>query len=86
MGAGVLMTTHVVIEVDTRDDYTTALEIALVDTTMQVAEMYGVPLYNEDGGCLRCDAEAGHPDDTCPNCELIQQAREASDPDDEEVK
>jgi hypothetical protein len=55
-------------EVDTRDDYNTALLYAVAETNLQVAEMFGKTLRDEDGTCARCGATADEPDETCTNC------------------
>lgn len=63
------MSEFVTVEVDTRDAYSISLDLAIADTRMQVAEMYGVALRDCDGNCLRCGAPENEPDETCPNCE-----------------
>jgi RNA polymerase subunit RPABC4/transcription elongation factor Spt4 len=63
------MSSWVTVEVDTRDSYDISLQLAIADTRMQVAEMYGVSLRDCNGMCLRCGAPEDEPDETCPNCE-----------------
>jgi hypothetical protein len=65
------MSAFVSFEVDLRDDYDTALLYAIAETNLQVAAIFGKPLWDEDGNCARCGASPDDPDETCPNCALV---------------